>query len=690
MTGGAGRARAETAGAALALLLLAAAAFWPVVSGTRTFFHLDLYYEHLPVWQAAQRALLSGQSPFWLDGEYCGHPALFIQEAPLFYPPMAPMLLTGAPVHRLADLFSLAHLWLAGLLAFVFVREVCGDPLAALFSGVAWMLSARMVESVLWPNAVAASALLPAVLWAIVRIGRGRRRSGVVGLAAGLGLALLTARPHVLLAAAPVVAAVAAAAVLAARPRRRAAADLLLGGALALAVGAPALAPSLALYPETSRAGGLTKEERDYGRLSPGTLAPLVRPVDGRRTWPESASYPGVLAGALFLAGLGLAATRRRPGGGDGVSPRGVFLALAAGGFVGLVFAFGEAGPYGLFARLPVIRGFRVPVRYLLSWALALASGAGLVLSALTAGRRRGRAAAVAAIAILSLDLVIQARRTVPTAPAAVYSVRPASVDALAARLGVDETGFPRRYASYAETIYPTLYADADMLLMLREFEPLQTALGMRFGLESSGGYGPTLARTEERLHSPGQRPLELAGVGGVLVSGPRREGAPPDEARPVRVDDFRGLPRAILVPAAVVAPPDRAWEVTLDPRLDPRRIAVLEEGEPIPPAPTWRPESASARRVSAGAGRLVLDATLPARGVLVVFNTWEAGWRATVDGAPARVERGDGAFQAVRLPAGTHRVAFAYRPRGLVEGLGLGLAGILATVLAGLRLRPV
>ncbi|MEP6995862.1 MAG: hypothetical protein ABI968_15165, partial [Acidobacteriota bacterium] len=155
---------------AAALGLLALLAFWPVASGARSFFHLDLFYEHLPVWQATQRALLAGQSPFWLDGEYCGQPPLFHQEAPLFYPPTVPLLLTGAPVHRLADVFSLFHFWLAGFAAFLLLRDQTRSAGASLFGGVAWMLSARMIQSAIWPNAVAVSALVPLVLLGILRI----------------------------------------------------------------------------------------------------------------------------------------------------------------------------------------------------------------------------------------------------------------------------------------------------------------------------------------------------------------------------------------------------------------------------------------------------------------------------------------------------------------------------------------
>ena len=59
----------STVAAGVALALGAAIAFWPVVTGVRSFFHFDLRYEIVPLWHVTQRAILSGDSPFWIDGE---------------------------------------------------------------------------------------------------------------------------------------------------------------------------------------------------------------------------------------------------------------------------------------------------------------------------------------------------------------------------------------------------------------------------------------------------------------------------------------------------------------------------------------------------------------------------------------------------------------------------------------------
>ncbi|HEY7113381.1 MAG TPA: YfhO family protein [Thermoanaerobaculia bacterium] len=673
------------AAAGLGLAALALVAFWPVVSGRQNFFHYDLRYEHLPVWDVTQKALAARESPFWIDGEYCGHPLLFHQEAPLFYPLTAPLLATGAPVARLADLFSLFHFWLAGFGAYLLLRDLAADETSALFGGVAWMLSARLVQSAIWPNAVAVSALLPFLLLGIFRIGDGRRRSGVVLTAVSGALALLAARPHVLLGAAPILLSAAAAALgSAGSRRRRAALDLTLAALFASALGGPSLAPTAALYPEMSRAAGLTRAERDQNPIAIGQGLDMVfLPVDGGTHWPEAAAYPGALAALLFVAGVVLVFRRSVPG-----FPRVVFAALLAGGLVGLIFAFGERGPYGLIADLPLLRGFRVPARYLISWSFAVALGAGLPLAALV--RRlgpAGRVIAASALGILAADLTFHARRAAPTATADLDRVTPDVVEKLRRGLGRDEVGFPRRFSSVARI--PLLgRPDAERPAFARRFDPLVGALGARFGLESVGGGGPALARTEALFAAESTRAMELAGAAGLVSWGGREPvgGMPPDLA----VEFRPALPRAILLARTVRVPPERAVRATLDPRLDPRRTAVVEdegallsEAESAPSDPRG-----SVRLVSRRSARVELETDARAERLLVFFDAYEEGWSAALDGAPAAVFRADAAFRGVKIPAGTHRIVFSYGAPGLRDGVRLFLAGALGLALFVTRTR--
>jgi hypothetical protein len=592
---------------------------------------------------------------------------------------MVPLLLTGAPVERLADLFALFHFWLAGLTAFLLLADLDADDFSALFGATAWMLSARLVQSAIWPNAVAVSALLPLGLLGILRIARGQRRSGVAIAALSGGLALLAARPQTLLGAAPALAASAIAAVLVARRRLLAAGALGLASLIALALGGASLLPSAALAPEMSQAGGLTRAERDVNPIGTAeNLEQVFLPVDGAPRWPEAAAYPGLAAGLLFLAGLVLPLRR------EASLARAAFLALAAGGLVGLVFAFGEQGPYRYLADLPLIRGFRVPARYLISWSLAVALGSGLALAALLRRRPRAWPAAAAALVVLGVDLVGHARRAAPTAPAALAAVEPEIVPRLSAHLGRDAAGFPKRVWSLAPPINLAAVPDSEKASVARLDEPLSGALGMRFGFETVSGGGPPLKTLEKFFVPPSAKAAELAGVGAVVTSRPPEAGAAPGSSR-LSVETVDALPRAILVPDAIAVSQAAAVTATLSPRLDPRRAAVLEGNAPGGDG-TATQTAGEVRLLFRKPSRLELSTSAPGARILVLFDAYERGWTASVDGQSAEVLRADAMFRGVRVPAGRHRVVFEYRPPGLREGLLLSAAGLLGLIFFVMR----
>jgi hypothetical protein len=68
---------------------------------------------------------------------------------------------------------------------------------------------------------------------------------------------------------------------------------------------------------------------------------------------------------------------------------------------------------------------------------------------------------------------------------------------------------------------------------------------------------------------------------------------------------------------------------------------------------------------------------TTPRPRLLVVAETWEAGWRATVNGQSVPVEPIDGVLLGVHLPAGQGHLSLRYRPRGLIAGALLSSAGL-------------
>jgi hypothetical protein len=71
---------------------------------------------------------------------------------------------------------------------------------------------------------------------------------------------------------------------------------------------------------------------------------------------------------------------------------------------------------------------------------------------------------------------------------------------------------------------------------------------------------------------------------------------------------------------------------------------------------------------------------------VVVIAQTWYPAWEARVDGSPAILWRANHAFQALEVPAGSHRVELRYRDRAFERGAWLGLASL--AVCAGIIVR--
>jgi hypothetical protein len=135
-------------------------------------------------------------------------------------------------------------------------------------------------------------------------------------------------------------------------------------------------------------------------------------------------------------------------------------------------------------------------------------------------------------------------------------------------------------------------------------------------------------------------------------------------------------LPRAYVVDGARHEESlDDTFETLLTPAFDARREVILSPA----PAATGAPGSSGEAQVTRDAGdRLTVRTRLQAPGFVVLTDTFAPGWRATIDGHPAELQRANGIFRALAVEAGTHEIELRYRPRGLTVGL-LTSAGALA-----------
>lgn len=102
----------------------------------------------------------------------------------------------------------------------------------------------------------------------------------------------------------------------------------------------------------------------------------------------------------------------------------------------------------------------------------------------------------------------------------------------------------------------------------------------------------------------------------------------------------------------------------------DPLQEAVVEGGTPL----AATEGNGVARLVEWTPNRITVEAEGP--GLLVLSEVYDPDWRAEVDGQRRDIVRTDGILRGVYLEAGPHRVVFAYRPAGLVEGAWATVAG--------------
>jgi hypothetical protein len=258
--------------------------------------------------------------------------------------------------------------------------------------------------------------------------------------------------------------------------------------------------------------------------------------------------------------------------------------------------------------------------------------------------------------------------------------------------------------------------------------QPLPDDLAMRFGLYDARGYDfPVEKRFDDLWRAsvaPGVgdftqpeefasatpaalRALSLLSVSDLLV-GPLQAIATPLHGPGLHVAykgkdgvvyaNSNALPRVFVVDRQrTVAADKAALAAVTAPGFDGRGVAVTEH--PLPgiqasAGPATPPAGASARLASYGAQRVVIDATATDRSLLVLTDSFYPGWKATVDGKPASIERVDYVLRGVSIGPGHHTIVMRYQPTswrlGWIVSLValLGLLGALASVWIGKRRR--
>ena len=214
--------------------------------------------------------------------------------------------------------------------------------------------------------------------------------------------------------------------------------------------------------------------------------------------------------------------------------------------------------------------------------------------------------------------------------------------------------------------------------------DPLDWSLPLVWHLCRSRGNTPMISRrlVDFGEHATGKIRFDLEGDSHI-VTGRRRS---PKICR--HCPTCRSARRSSIATATRCRGPGW-WAGRSTPMTSSQAIAALERLGDSAFATSWSskiPSPAAGRRDGLGHGpdrrrppeRVVVETDAATPAYLVLADTFDPGWSATVDGQPAPIRPAYVAFRAVYLPQGTHTVVFTYRPAGFELGLALTGCGVV------------
>lgn len=183
--------------------------------------------------------------------------------------------------------------------------------------------------------------------------------------------------------------------------------------------------------------------------------------------------------------------------------------------------------------------------------------------------------------------------------------------------------------------------------------------------IETVRGYNPTILRHYAAYINRMQGWPEDKWVGGLLFL--------PDPNRMDRrmLDQLNAKYLLTYGPAPMNFTPvleDRGLRVYRNERACPRAYTVA--GDP--------PEIRAATIEEYRPNRVLLSAKLDSPGKVVLAETWFSGWKVKVNGEARPVERYEGIFRAVTLPAGEYRIDFVYVPGSFRAGATVSAVSVL------------
>lgn len=418
----------------------------------------------------------------------------------------------------------------------------------------------------------------------------------------------------------------------------------------------------------------------------------------------EDYGYIGVLA--FLLALYGGVRERRRP-----VVMFSIALTVAA-----YLCVIGGATPFFriVYELVPGMKMFRFPTRFLIVVELGLAILAAIGLTRLRADLARrwprpSRTPLLIAIAICAgtaVDLFVHQPRQNPMVPAAQWMAAPPAVGVVKGDSAQPRTFTPRQRELHRRAFQLAHgWSSVDPYFEIRDVLQPNTGGGF-WNTPSADCYAGIAARWYVDVWGDHNREASLAsllaaldfenrvlrvhpalpnimktyGVTHVLSPYPQQQGsALPLVGRAGNAYVYRidGAARVRVVRAArhVRSEQDTARRL-LDAAFDPDREILLYDA-PASVGPVIDDSAAAASSAPGTAvivrettREVVIDATAPEDGFLLLADTFYPGWTARVDGAAAPIYRANHSVRGIQLPKGRHEVRFGYDAPGFALGL--------------------
>lgn len=695
----------------LALCLAAViAVLWPLVGGGMVSLQHDLVVSDLHhsvlqyrVFQG--RELASGHLPLWMPDVLSGVSLASQVEAGPWYLPNWLLFALLSPLAALNASQVLHALWAAAG-AFLLARSLGAGRAGAALAGLSFALCGFNIDHFKHLNMHEAAAWLP---WAWLALDRARQGSRVawVGLSAALAAQLLAGHPQVSWLSMALLGFMALLHGLTEEAtgwrQRLTALARHLGGYLGAVVGAGLVAaitlvPAWHLSQATARAGGADYDFATQFVLNPAALLSWVLPhVQGAVStcdyglwgiaW-EQYVYQGLVP---LLAAVFAAVVLRK-------TVQAQIPTLVAVGAV--IFALLPLTPLYrvVWALLPGLSLFRFPHRSLLLAALALSVLAGLGLTAWQRAIRadRGpRAAVMAGVLLLGItaaDLGVAQRVQLDLDVRSEWSAPGPALEAIA-RDGPQARVYSLEALEWWGPAYDASCAAGGDRQPFRDLQGAAImSASVQHGVDSADGYVVLVPERLEatwstigsgRLDFYADRPtvdelflprLRKAGITHVFSLEPLEgleERPSPPAFHVYAVPE--PAPRAYTTGAWVEAT-DLQGAMTQVDSQDPRPAV---EGAPASPPggdTAWSPVPVPEHTPN----RVVVDVS-GRSGLLVLNESWDPGWSASIDGRPAEVLVVNGTQRGVLLPQGASQVVWTFWPQGLTVGITATLLGLLA-----------